>query len=170
MTKYFEIDLPNGKIGKRSSKSRTYSHAVIAQRSYEDAIRVASKPSKELLAVRASNYRHHLSYVDGSNGDLQPREWHLKTPEAKARFDESCAAKIVASQKRLEGCACAADYQEKVRLDALAYVEAQRANGVYEAWEVLGWQSRPDLSQTLAAKYRNRGFYRDVRIVEARAI
>lgn len=152
--KHFIID-PAGVVHTRNSTSRTYSHAVIARRSYDSALASAE-------AYRCPNYEYYRSIADGTSRHLAPRSWQTADQHA-ARLKAAVATALA----DLNGAESAEAYVAAKRAEAVARVEADEAAGEFDEWSVLGWAGRPDLADKLAASSRNRGCWADVTVLEA---
>jgi len=152
--KHFIID-PAGVTHTRNSTSRTYSHAVIARRSYDSALASAE-------ARRDPNYDYYRAIADGTSRHLVA--YSYRTAEQHAARLKAVVATALA---HLDGADSREAYVAAKRAEAVARVEADEAAGEFDGWAVLGWAGRPDLADKLAASSRNRGCWADVTVVEA---
>lgn len=137
----------DGQTFTRSSKSRVYTHCVVAKPSYEAAVRAAS--AKGWLEAHRSNYHYYV----GKLAKGAQNEW-----------DQSYVDK---ARERLAGIADEQAYVDAEVAKSLARVEKARTEGYYDTWAECGWCGRLDLAQKLAATKRNHEYYGDVVILEA---
>lgn len=135
-TKYFVID-PNGVKHTRST-SRIYSHAVLYQRTKEDYL--ATIPAWK--ATEKKNGQYYLDCIaNGYHKNLMHFPHYV---DDKARQ----AADVQEAIERLDGCATAEEFAERLAERMRAKAEATDWN----EWFCDGWCGRLDLAQKLAAK------------------
>lgn len=143
-TRYFIVD-PNGKRHTRTTKNRTYTHAVIARRNLDVALERARWPGWDEL--------------DRSNHAFYVREANPATRRFGPYSDEKLAEYV--RYAAMTADEYVAD-QLKQRLDQ---VTQDVEDGDFDVYRVVGWNGRLDLAQKLAA---NPGKHlKDVQIVEA---
>jgi hypothetical protein len=157
MNKHFAIDA-NGQRHTRNSKGRTYSHVVVGRWNYDAALAFAQSYDKS--GLHSSNYKHLLSYVNGTSQYLARKSW-----ENDATYAERVAKEVAQAAKRLGGAKSLDEYRQLQRDEALARVAANKAAGEYEVYRDLGWAGRLDLAQKNAASHA--GQYTDIQILEA---
>jgi hypothetical protein len=134
-----KVTLPCGAAAKRISASRTYPFCVASRPSYDFALQQASKVSP----TDASNYRYYLQVI-AEGGRTHMVQW---TGEADDAFAARCAKNAADKVASQQGATSAAEYQTLKVAERIAFVEARKAAGYYDAWVVQGWQSRADLAQ-----------------------
>lgn len=149
MTKHFAID-PNGKTHTRNSKTRTYSHTVVAKIdpvSYAaDGVRAAKN--------NALNYDFYLTDRCYRNwkGDPETRDIRGKEYASPAEFQADYPTQD--------------DFLESLLQDSHERDEAHLDEGYFDTFFNFGWTSRLDLAAKLAAKTIGQGFLQ-VTILEA---
>jgi hypothetical protein len=163
-TKYFVID-PAGVKHARTTKSRAYTHAVLARPSYEQTLAgVQDRNHPETIRTDKSNYQFNLALVDGTSRWLIKPDWQ----KDEAAHAADCARKVADAKERLEGCLSFEDYRAKLLQEAINHVEKAHSEGYYDKWQCKGWSGRPDLAAKLAASYNKPGSrYAEIIIVEA---
>lgn len=149
----FTATCPDGSTVTRSSATKTYSHAIIARLSYDNALRQARE---------TTNDRTHWDYATKC-ASVQPGE---KYPSPKFSFtvgqdqhDEGQSLLRVYGADGV-GAYCAARVAE--RIDR---VEDRKARGEFEKWVALAWASRADLADKAAGTHARIAAYVDVRAV-----
>ena len=157
-TKHFAI-CPNGNKVTRTSKTRVYSHVVVARPSYAHAL--ASAEAAGASKTVASNFKYHCAYLDGTSEFLVRKSWQSDEQHAKqAAYD------IDRATKALAGCETLEAYRAMIRANALARVADLKAKGYYDTFTAQGWASRLDLAQKAAqAVYTPQ--YEDIHILAA---
>lgn len=148
----------NGKVHTRNSKGRVYTHCVAIRFSYEHALAQAKKP----YIHAASDYAYFAAYIDGTSDYLVKQSWQSDEQHAAdvARHVANAKANI-GSAKSVE------EYIANGVARAVADVEKSKASGYYDAWQVIGWNGRPDLAEKEAARQRARASVAEVAILEA---
>ena len=157
-TKRFAI-CPNGDKVTRTSKTRTYSHVVVARRSYAHDLACAERAGSS--DVTASNFAYYRAYLDGTSKFLARKPWQSDADYAKA-----VAYDIARATEALAGCETLEAYRAHLRAEALDRVAERKASGYYDTFGVLGWSSRLDLAQKVA-QAETSPRYDDVTILEA---
>lgn len=132
---------PDGTIVKRNSKSRTYSHVIVARNDY--AASIANATSTGWNKTDRSNFDYYHAFLDGTS------EWPIT------------AERIATARDNLAGCETVEAYIEHRRAVRVAAAEAVDQT----KWLVMGWASRRDLAQKVAGNARQR--YAEVEIIEA---
>lgn len=137
--------LPDGAVAKRSSKTRTYSHAVAAQKPAE-LLATELRKGIAYQAKLAADYREQARrLVDGEpivDDRGRPYTWpEFHLPETWDGWAEGCESTVRGLTKALD-------------------------NGLTDgAWFVTGWQSRYDLAVKEAGRWLKMGYR--VEILEA---
>jgi hypothetical protein len=157
MNKHFAIDA-NGQRHTRNSKGRTYSHVVVGRWNYDASLADAQTYGQSDL--HRSNYKHHLSYVDGTSQYLARKSW-----EDDATHAARVAKEVAQAVKAIGGATNLEEYRQLQRDAALARVAANKAAGEYEVYRDLGWAGRLDLAQKNAGSHS--AHYTDIQILEA---
>lgn len=138
-TKYFAID-PNGVEHTRSS-ARTYSHTVFFQRSKAAALADVNSPAT--IKQDRKNGQWYLDCIaNGRHESLMHFDHYAKNLDEQARD-------VARAKEKMAGYADAADYAEKLRLEAVAHIEAAD----WTKWYNAGWAGRLDLAHKVAAQY-----------------
>lgn len=145
----------NGLVHTRNSQGRAYTHCVAVRPSYERALAEAQKGWKNA----ASDYAY---FAERAAGRLEQYRW-----EDEGQFAIRLANEVKHAQEQIAGCANAAEYVEKTRAEMIARVEARKAKGYYDTFEVIGWNGRLDLAQKEAARQHGRADLAEVCILEA---
>lgn len=140
----FLAPLPQGGFDTRTSTSRSYTHAIIVRPSYEAALKGANQPH----GWAADNFAYYQRELD----------------PATRRFSHSDAnlsemAEVVAKH------GTAAAYVEALRLEAVAQVEARKAEGYYDRFQAVTWCGRLDLAQKALCQYQAKEYYAEARMV-----
>lgn len=145
MSKTFRVRMPDGTMAKRTSQTRNYTHAVIAQRSLsQDRIncenseraywRNSLKWRQELVAGTAEGY--------GRRYDFETQErYEARLPERQKHVDEARAALERGEQSFVDA--------------ALASFDKSRSGRPDTYYEVLCWCGRPDLAAKEVSKARS---------------
>ena len=157
-TKHFAI-CPNGDKVTRTSKTRTYSHVVVARHSYAHALACAERAGSS--DVTAKNFAYYRAYLDGTSEFLARKSWQSDADYAKA-----VAYDIARATEALAGCETLEAYRDHLRAKALANVATKKAEGYYDTFGALGWSSRLDLAQKVA-QAETSPLYDDVTILAA---
>lgn len=122
-------------VGKRSTASRTYSHALVVQNVEEFARKRAYGYTS--TDTDSSNFEYYSIIAQQTAGvPCRPRDWKFDTTFTQDDIDEA--------KKRIEGGFDA--YVRRLRDAAIATFEANKANGYFEP-HVATWCGRPDLAQ-----------------------
>lgn len=158
MPNRYEAVMPDGRVAKRTSQSRVYSHCVAVRPSYEEALFRA----KEIPPHLESNFAYHMAFLDGTSKWLKRDPW--QSDEDHARY---CAKRVADAEKALMGCRDIRSWQQKLIERAVAAVEQNKANGAYDRWFAEGWCGRHDLAVKKAAGLRNKPYYAEVAILDA---
>lgn len=158
MVNKYEAKLPDGRIGRRTSKSRVYTHCVAVRSSYEDALFRA----KQIPPNLESNFRHYMAYLDGTSRFLERKSWQTEEQHAK-----QVARDKVHAETALMGCRDIQSWQRALIDEAVARVEENKANGAYDKWFVEGWCGRHDLAVSKASGLRNKTHHAEVAILDA---
>lgn len=137
---YYEAIDPAGRVHKRSTDRRTYTHTVVFLPSYTADMARADKD----YPVDGDNHDFHVKMVQwGGVYKGERRPWHT---------DEQIAADLAKYQ------ALAAEYPSREaaiagkRAERVAFVNARKDAGYYAIYQNAGWCGRLDLAQKLAAK------------------
>lgn len=158
MNKHFAIDA-NGTTHTRNSENRVYSHCVAVRFSYERALAEAKKPHRSA----DSNFHHYAAFLDGTSEFLKQRSWHTAEQHA-----EQVAHDIEKAKEALAGCATVEEYSAMLIARSVGGVKKAKADGYYDRWHLMGWNSRLDLAQKEAARQRDRASVAEVAILEAK--
>lgn len=161
---------PRGLVHKRTSQSRTYSHAVFARPSYEHA--VANAQHKDWAKTEGSNFAYYLRIAGGRDAyptknyrAMHADKWSAaEIAEEQVRVDAENAKRVANAQARVEGHTLES-YLAAQQAERLANVEAARVAGKYDSFVCLGWCGRRDLAEKQAAA--NRGKYAEVIVAAA---
>jgi len=136
--KHTAID-PNGVKHTRTSQSRVYAYTVVARSNYARDVAMAGK----LFEQDRRNFDFYTKMVAwGGAYEGVKRSW--ETPEYYAAETARYAAEV---EKYKDRDTCAV----MKRAERIADVEARKAAGHYDRYNSLGWCSRMDLAQKLAA-------------------
>lgn len=161
MPNKFEAVMPDGNIGKRSSKSRFYSHCVAVRRSYENALANAKREHP----TDRRNFEYHRAYLDGSSKHLKKLSW-----ESDERYAERVEKAIEDAKKWLRGFDNVDDWIADCIKRAIASVEQAKAEGAYDRWAISGWCGRADLAAKLFASESNKDWIAEAKILEAKQV
>lgn len=154
------IATADGQTFTRNSKSRVYTHCVVAKPSIECALeRAQSKAARDL---HRSNYRWYQKTL-ACDGRLY-EQYKYVTDE---QYAKQCEDNRVRAVKELGAVRNEDEYISREVSKELAGIAAQDAKGFYDTWAECGWCGRFDLAQKLAATKRNHEYYGDVVILEA---
>ena len=132
--------LPDGSVAKRTSKSRTYSHVVVGQVSYEAALR-----SAKVRDPHVSHFRYLSKCASVQPGETYPEPGFSFPVDAKAHAE---------GVAMLEATPTRDGYVDAKVAAAVAAVEARRAAGDFDKWEALTWASRFSLANAQASGAR----------------
>ena len=157
-TKHFAIT-PNGTKITRTSKSRVYSHVVVARHSHAFDLKCAENHNTQ--RNMASNFKFYADFVNGTSKFLVKPEWRSEEDHAAEMAD-----RIQAAKDHLDGATTVEEYSASQTAKALARVAAKLAEGYYDKFGALGWSSRLDLAQKVASQ-SDKPYYEDVTILEA---
>jgi hypothetical protein len=153
---------PNGKVHKRTSESRKYSHVVFYRTSYEKALNDAK--STDYRRLDRSNYDHFMAFIDGTSRFLPQSHWESDHYYAQRRANDIAKAKEqIGDAKSFD------EYTTNRRNAAVARVEQKKAEGLYDVYHCAGWNGRLDLAQKAAAQCRTNGCV-DVVIAETKIV
>lgn len=155
---------PDGTIARRSSKTRTYTHTVFAQRSFDNALRAALQGYGD---TDRSNYHHYLGFINGTSRFI-PVPSYLTTPEQIASHNARVEIDVARAQQELAGYDSREAYVAGKRDARVAAVLADKAAGAFDVWHNVGWCSRPDLASKLAASTENNDYWQTAVVVEAK--
>lgn len=150
---------PNGETFTRTSKTRSYTHMAIGRPSYDAAVARANSP--ESIKGDRRNFAHYNAFLNGTSEFLPRKSWERDD----AAFEARVATDIARATSALAGCTDADSYAEAKRLARVADVEASKASGVFDRFVDLGWSSRFDLAQKVAASAG--AMYAETRVIEA---
>lgn len=154
------IATADGQTFTRNSKSRVYTHCVVAKPSIDCALeRAQSKAARDL---HRSNYRWYQKAIT-SEGRLFEQYKYVSDEQ----YAEQCEYDLARAVEALAGAQSEDEYISRKVGEELAGIAAQDAKGFYDTWAECGWCGRFDLAQKLAATKRNHGYYGDVVILEA---
>lgn len=148
--------LPDGRIVKRVSKSRTYSHVIAVLDSYENAL-VRAKASDH-GPQDMKNFAYYAALASGTHEHVQPTRWH--TPE-------QCAVDIAKAAAKIAPYADARAYAVALRAERIAKVEAERTAGRFSKWGALTWAGNERLALTQLSQARRKPYYADARMIPA---
>ena len=138
-TKY--IAKHEGKIvGKRTTKDRTYTHAIVVQ----DVEEAARKAAYNYTSNKTDSSNFEYWSVLTKQGRLHP---HLS---ASYHSDAHVAAEVAKAQAIIDGGFDA--YVRRLRERAIAGFEKRKADGGFEPF-VVAWAGRLDLAQKAAAQH-----------------
>lgn len=151
--KIYQAVCPDGSIFNRTT-DREYVAAVVGQISFDNALAVADQDGK----YDGSNWEFACQMVAwGGLYKGERRDWYT---------DEQIAQELAKYQARMNeypNAAAAIAGERAKRVDA---VNAAKAKGFYEEWQLIGFCGRPDLAAKTASKSQG-AYYSDVRIVPA---
>lgn len=140
---------------KRTSKSRSYTHTVVALRSYSFDLDRAN--SKVWDKEEGKNFDYYSLIAFGNDPHpcrcyRTPDRWTAEQIAEEAASVEAMNAKrITDAADRVTGHT-RETYLAARRADRVARVEKAKAEGRYAQWENLGWCGRLDLAQKLASR------------------
>lgn len=133
--------LPNGKTETRTSASgRHYTHAVATRDSYEKTLAAAKSPDHAKHDTSNWNHAKNCASVEAGARYPDPRYSFTVSASMKAEGEATLAAHPTA-----------ASYVAAKQAERVAKVEERKAAGGFEAWGVMCWNSREDLSRKEAA-------------------
>ena len=171
MTKYRYLATdPDGAVHKRTSESRSpsfkpYAYTVVRKGGYQTAMASATETAYSPKAD-ARNYAYYVQIAEGN--DPYPRStFRAKHPERftaeeiaeeKASVDAENERRYADANERV-GNHTVQSYVAAQRAWRIAHVEERKARGDFEVWHNMGWCSRLDLAQKLAAKEQAKGDY-----------
>ena len=137
----------NGQIvGKRTSQSRSYSHAYVMQ--HDEAATRAAAYDYVATKQDRKNYDWHAGKVArGIGAPAWPGDAYL----AHITLTEQ---DIAAARAQIEGGF--ESYVARQRQRLIGYFETSKARGVFKPF-VGGWASRRDLAEKAARQYESRG-------------
>lgn len=121
---------PDGSEHKRTSESRTYTHAVIGRRSH--AAQLASANSKSTQVQDGENWDYYMECAAGLH-EHATSKWTTEKERA------TWAGFAAANPDR-------AAYVRGMHEHRIASVEERKAAGYYDAWHAITWCGRPDLA------------------------
>jgi hypothetical protein len=149
MTKFTAID-PAGKFHTRTSKTRIYTHTVVALPS--SVKHTLSASSRQMKQLHRGNYQYHTSYADGTSPYLMRQQW-----ESDAAYAGRYAEEVQKSVAELNGCNTVEDYVTMKIEAAHEAIRHAMARGYYETYQNMGWCGRRDLATALATKTSGHG-------------
>lgn len=151
MNKHFAID-PNGNVHTRNSKTRVYSHTVVARLNREEA-------DKQTLRVAEDAARTNYEFYCGRKGTAYTN-WKGEPDTCYVHDKEyHSAAEFIADYPSVEDAVAYEVGKAQAKIDA-------RTDSYYDDFFNLGWNGRRDLAEKLASKEARRT-YRDITILEA---
>lgn len=164
-TRKYEVRFAGKVIDTRTSQSRDYTHAVVVKNSesyhWNRAYNRAGNPywqsgdrSNFDYATRRASQTPGVPFTVHVTGCVRP--WSYEDTISAEEHAAACA--------EIEGGFGA--YIERKRQVEIAKFEERKAAGVFEAYGVIGYCSRRDLAEKLAAKERAHPWHDDVQIVE----
>lgn len=154
------IATADGQTFTRNSKSRVYTHCVVAKPSIECALeRAQSKAARDL---HRSNYRWYQKTLA-----CEGRRFEQSKYVTDEVYREQCQRHIDDAIEELAEAQSEDEYISRKVGEELAGIAAQEAKGFYDTWAECGWCGRLDLAQKLAATKRAHEYYGDVVILEA---
>lgn len=148
--------LPDGTIATRTT-ARAYTHVSCGRRSYDEAMRRATKDWGD---TDRSNFAYHTAYLDGTSRFLVQPSY-----KSKEAHEADCARQIEASREELNGCTTVEDYRAMKRAAREEAVQAAHLRGDFDKWRVIGWASREDLAHKAASSENRNGYYAETRVV-----
>ena len=141
-----------GKVHKRVSQNRTYTHCVAYLPSYELSLADAKKPQRN----DAQNFAWHAEQARQSLESFKADiSWRVKA-QTEEQIASAYDAEIARHVDALRGATCAIEYSNALINERVARVEELKAKGYYEEWIVESWQGRPDLAPKALASLRNK--------------
>jgi hypothetical protein len=155
MAKKLTVTAPDGTVLTRKT-DRTYTHAILVRRSYENALARASKPS----AVDGENWQFHLEMGAGTHELAQKKSWQT---------EERHAAELAGHKARADQYSTREAAIEGERQARIAAIEALKKSGHFDRWGALTWCGRPDLAAKELAKAQADASNADVRAVQVAA-
>lgn len=132
MTKFMATDR-NGKVHRRKSVNRTYTHMVV------------SRPKIREFAVHAhdrDNFWYHMAFLDGTSKWLERKPW-----ESQEQHRIRCDYEV---QRSLDALGDARTFEAHVE-NMRARHEAWAASVKVDDFSAEGWCGRLDLAQKLAS-------------------
>lgn len=161
MTTTKHIATADGQTFTRTSKSRVYTHVVLAKASLDHQLAMVA--SKFTIDLHRSNHAFHV-------GNLNPDCKLRPTWQSEASLAAEGQRYAQRAAEELEGTSTVEEYVAKKQAQSFARIEEDRLDGQYERWGVVGWCGRRDLADKLAATTLGRGYYGDVVVVEAQIV
>lgn len=154
------IATADGQTFTRNSKSRVYTHCVVAKPSIDCALeRAQSKAARDL---HRSNYRWYQKTL-ASEGRLFEQYTHISDEQ----YREQCEYNLARAVEALAGAQSEDEYVSRKIGDELAVIAAKEAKGFYDTWAECGWCGRLDLAHKLAATTRAHPYYDTAIVLEA---
>lgn len=149
MTNYFYAIDELGNAHTRSSKNRTYTHAVVIKLGRAYADRKLARDLADTAKQAPKDYQFYLDVIDGSW--FTKRGWAIDTKDQ------------ISYQVKLGGRSV--EQFTAARLQEVRDEHAEAvARGVFDTWGCLGWCGRFDLAQKVAASGGAAG-YKDVETI-----
>jgi hypothetical protein len=161
---YHTAQLPDGKIAKRTSLNRVYTHCVASLPCPAYAMRQAEDEKLDRHGHHASNFAHFRAFIDGTSHFLERKKWQTK--EEWLSHNEH---QVERAKKGLNGCETVEDYIAMKHREAVERVQSGIDAGDYDKWSVEGWNGRLELARQLQASTLSPR-YREVRIIEAQMV
>jgi hypothetical protein len=150
---------PNGEVFTRTSKTRAYSHMACGRPSLEYAMKTATSDSQRAADLR--NFDHWFKLSNGTSRFLVRKAWE----KDDAQYADRVAGERARADEVLNGSATADDYAASQLAGRIARIEAAKVAGYYDRFIDLGWSSRLDLAQKVAASAG--AMYAETRVIEA---
>lgn len=132
MTKFIATDR-NGKVHRRNSVNRTYTHMVV------------SRPMIREFAIHThdrDNFWYHMAFLDGTSKWLERKPW-----ETDEQYQTRAKYEVERSERALDGARTFEDHVKNMR----ARHEAWAASVRFDDFSAEGWCGRLDLAQKLAS-------------------
>lgn len=128
---------PDGTVGKRTTKNRIYTHAVIGRRSYIKELATANSKGKQKSDGESWDYYMALNAGTHEHCKFQ----HLDDDKHRAEW-----AHFAHSNPNRAG------YIARRHAERLAEVADNQASRYYQVWHTITWCGRPDLAQKQIAR------------------
>ena len=132
MTKFIATDR-NGKVHRRTSVNRTYTHMVVSRPKIREF---------EVHPHDKSNFWYHMAYLDGTSKWLYRKPWETDEQyQNRVKYDVELAKKALGNARTFE------DHVENMRARHAEWAASVKVDD----FSAEGWCGRLDLAQRLAS-------------------
>lgn len=138
MTK-FTATAPDGTILKRTSKTRTYTHVIVARNCIVRALRRIEDQ------VEADGSEGNYGFLAKRAAMKAGETYSYKYPSGRIYTEALTQDEIDSAAKKLMGATTREEYMAKRRAFYEANVEQQSRDGHFAEWVAVSWVGRPDL-------------------------